>query len=59
MNLQSVALYDIIGKPIVVPDFDNFPMNITSFTFSFVVSAANVDSHAPVKIKKNNYQTIS
>ena len=34
-------------------------MNITSFTFSFVVSTANVDSHAPVKIKKNNYQTIS
>ena len=49
-NLQVVPFGNVSGKCIKVPDSHNRIADITYFTFRSIVSAADVDSHAPAKI---------
>ena len=46
-------------KPILIPDSDNCPVYITYFTFRSVVSAANINSRAPVKMLSKSFLILS
>ena len=48
-NLTGVAISDVSGRPIKLPDSDSRPADDTYFTFCSNVSTTTVDCHVPKK----------